>query len=215
MSKGYIFCTKCGAKNSADSKFCVKCGSKLVNNLTGNNESNKLQGNDTLQFNSDLVHPKQGGSRNKSILWWVLAIAIVIVIGIAGYQNHLKQQRADIRSYVYDELNKDDFKVKIDQNDRSITVVPESSEIRYALRYIALEDADGDDADDMDDSVKNISKKVYENEGKGWTVSLQNPDNSKRFFWIYKDGKAKYRMQDHAVSYDSYGDYGDEYDFDD
>lgn len=201
MSKGHI--------------FCAKCGSKLVNNLTGNNESNKLQGNDTLQFNSDLVHPKQGGSRNKSILWWVLAIAIVIVIGIAGYQNHLKQQRADIRSYVYDELNKDDFKVKIDQNDRSITVVPESSEIRYALRYIALEDADGDDADDMDDSVKNISKKVYENEGKGWTVSLQNPDNSKRFFWIYKDGKAKYRMQDHAVSYDSYGDYGDDYDFDD
>ncbi len=81
-----------------------------------------------MQFNSDLVHSKQGDSKINQPM-----------VGSGNcYSNSdrycwlskpFKTTRADIRSYVYDELNRDDFKVKIDQRIRSITVVPESSEI--------------------------------------------------------------------------------------
>ena len=78
---------------------------------------------------------------------------------------------------------------------------------------IALSDADGEEADNYETSVKYISRKIEENIGNDWTVSYLNPTNSKRSFWIYKDGKCKYRLQDHVIPYYSNEDYGDD-DFD-
>lgn len=133
---------------------------------------------------------------------------MVIFCGSAIYRQEQKQQRADIRSAVYDELSKSEFKVKIDQDEQEVEIVPYGDGAQYALRIIGNLAADSEAADEMDDSVKAISKKIDKKVGDGWTVGLQNPDNSKRYFWIYKDGKCKYRLQDHAVSYDDYDDYG-------
>ena len=33
----YIFCTRCGAKNSASAKFCIHCGAPLVHVKRGSN----------------------------------------------------------------------------------------------------------------------------------------------------------------------------------
>lgn len=212
MSKDYVFCTKCGARNSRKSKFCVQCGARLVTNPAMNDQP-KSNAAGEPQFNSSLGQSQS--TSDQSWMWGLLTVLVIIVLSIVGYQNYQKQQRADIRSYVYNELSKSEFKVKINQDNQSVVIVPESSEAQYLMRYIANFEADSDDADDMDGSIKAISQKIDKEEGDGWTVSLQNPDNSKRFFWIYKDGKAKYRLQDHAVSYDDYDDYGDDYDFDD
>lgn len=211
MDKEYIFCTKCGSKNPLQNKFCVKCGTRLAHASNFEGKANTQK-----QFNSELINNNGSTSQNhnNTWIWAVVSVVIVIILGVIGYQKHQERQRSDIRSYVYDELSKSEFKVKIDQDEQSVVIVPYSTDAKYAMRYIANVDADGEDADDMDDSIEEISKKIEDNEGDGWTVSLQNPDNDKRFFWIYKDGKAKYRLQDHTVSYDSMDDYGDEYDFD-
>lgn len=203
MNKDYVFCTKCGHKNPRSNKFCVKCGARLV---TGAEPSNlKLHPVNrpvSIQSTSSRLFNK-----NNSWIWIILGL-LLIIFASAGYKAYQKQQRNNIRSYVYDKFNKDDFKVKIDQDDQEVAIVPKGDEAKVALRIVANLDADGDAADEIDDSVKAVSKKIDDEEGDGWTVALQNPDNSKRFFWIYKDGKCKYRMQDHAVSYDDYDDYG-------
>lgn len=208
MEKDYIFCTKCGHKNPRHNKFCVKCGARLVSgagpaqvtlNTVNQNSANS-------QINQNPANNKIF-NRNNSWMWIILGFLLIIFVS-AGYKAYQKQQRENIRSCVYDEFSKSYFKVKIDQEDKFVNLVPYGDQARVTLRIVANLDADGESADEIDDSVKAVSKKIEKKEGDGWTVGLQNPDNSKRYFWIYKDGKCKYRMQDHAVSYDDYGDYG-------
>lgn len=213
MAKDYVFCTKCGTKNPRSHKFCVKCGTRLTTG-TSNAASASQTSSQSIQ------RPVSSSSSNKTptFVWWIIGFVALIMVGGAGYRQYQKFERQHIRSYVYDELSKSDYNVKIDQDDQVVTIVPKSSSVKTALIYIATMYADGQAADDLDDSVKTISKKIDDKEGDGWTVALQNPENSKRFFWIYQDGKAKYRMQDHAVSYydsDDSDDIGDGYDFDD
>lgn len=204
MNKDYIFCTKCGHKNPRSSKFCIKCGARLV---SGSNPQPAAMPINRPQVTRPSPAPAKFFRKDNGWLWTII-ILVVIFCGSAIYRQEQKQQRADIRSAVYDELSKSEFKVKIDQDEQEVEIVPYGDGAQYALRIIGNLAADSEAADEMDDSVKAISKKIDKKVGDGWTVGLQNPDNSKRYFWIYKDGKCKYRLQDHAVSYDDYDDYG-------
>lgn len=212
MDDDYIFCTQCGTKNPKKNKFCVKCGTKLVQS---SKVDYKVNGQ-SEQFNSRLIdNGANNQNRDHAWLWLILGGLIILVLGFTWYQHHQEQERADIRSYVYNEFEKSAYKVKIDQDDKIVTIIPDSDSEKASIIYIMTEDADGDEADEYDEAVTSISEKIKNKIGDGWTVYYQNPMNSKRYLWIYKDGKCKYRIQDHTVSYDDDSDYGDEYDLDD
>lgn len=61
----------------------------------------------------------------------------------------------------------------------------------------------------MEDSVVNISKKIQDNIGDDWVIEVTNPFNSDRVFWRVKNGKVKYRIQDHLDYYYDYYYYDD------
>lgn len=221
MNDQYVFCTKCGAKNPKGNRFCMKCGASLVSATALHDDSayrqNIAASEQSMGSNNDGYAPTIFQSKNFWI-WLVIGLFVIAVIGSAAYSQYQKRQREDIRSCVYSELNRDDFRVKIDQGNQEVHIIPESDESKTIMRYIADLDADGEGADEIDDSIQAISKKIDDKVGSDWTVALQNPDSSKRYFWIYKNGKCKYRIQDHAVRYDDdddYDYYGDDYDFDD
>lgn len=215
MAKDYVFCTKCGTKNPRSHKFCVKCGARLITG-TSNPAAASTVSTQPLQ------RPVASSSnKTPKFVWWIIGFVVLIIIGGIGnaaYRHYQQVQRQHIRSYVYEKFGKNGYRVKIDQDDQIVTIVPKDDVTQKALMDIATMYAKGQDAAFLDANVKAVSQKIDDKEGDGWTVALQNPENSKRFFWIYQDGKAKYRMQDHAVSYydsDDSDDIGDGYDSDD
>lgn len=223
MSKDYIYCSHCGTKNPRNHKFCVKCGAKLYQSAgQADNRPQPSQGQ-PKQFNDQLLNPSKAAAidnenkLNKRLVWILLAVLTCLVIGLGGYKAYERYERNTIYEIVDHEFSKSDYRAKIDQDDHEVLIVPKSDEEKTAVMMIATMYADGDAADSLDDSVKNVSKKIDDELGGGWVVAYQNPANKKRFFWIYKDGKCKYRMQDHVTYYgdsDDDDDYGDDYDFD-
>ncbi len=203
MDSKYIYCTKCGHKNLREQKFCTHCGASLVH--VQSEHSNKNFQHQSISKSASL---KRFGP-----LGVILAVIAIIALSTFGYRQYQKHQRSEIRSYVYTEFKRSDYRVKINQKQKSVKVIPDSTSEVYNIMEIALSDADGEEADNYETSVKYISRKIEENIGNDWTVSYLNPTNSKRSFWIYKDGKCKYRLQDHVIPYYSNEDYGDD-DFD-
>lgn len=201
MDKDYIYCAQCGTKNSRQNKYCVKCGARLATSQQFYNP--RPQGSSAQ---SDQQISNASSTTNK--LWWVLfGIAIFVILGVAAYNNYEKEQRSEIRTCVYDDFNRDEVSVDIDQGDKKVLIVPTGDSAKELMRYIGVDDADSEEADEIDDMVYSSSKRIKKKVGEGWTVAMQNPDNPKRFFWIYKDGHLKYRIQDHVSDYD-----GDDYD---
>lgn len=193
----FIFCTKCGTKNAMQNEFCTKCGQKLFRESHQEADNTYFTENIRPQFYTKGTKSNVVDSIKTNRWFWGVVILIIIGIsGVVGYNYYLKQQREDITSCVYDELNDDYFRVSVDQDEKRVTIIPDSEESKSLMIYIITEAPDSEAADTMDGYIQKISQKIDDDQGDGWTVSLQNPTNSDRSLWIYEDGNAKYRLQD-------------------
>ena len=193
MSDKYIYCFKCGTKNKITDNFCEKCGTPL-------------NGNKKPPINTKTEHDKSSSENITKYI--ILGIILLVFFGFIGnwlYQQHLAKERSDIKSIVFKELNSDYFTVQVDTDEQIVTIKPTNYEAK-----VIIGDGDDLDVDDtMEDSVVNISKKIQDNIGDDWVIEVTNPFNSDRVFWKVKNGKVKYRIQDHLDYYYYDDDYDD------
>ncbi|MCS8610536.1 zinc ribbon domain-containing protein [Limosilactobacillus fermentum] len=176
----FRYCPHCGSKLSVDAQFCTQCGAKLD------------------PINTKTEHDKS--SSENITKYFILGIILLVFFGFIGnrlYQQHLAKERSDIKSIVFKELNSDYFTVQVDTDEQIVTIKPTNYEAK-----VIIGDGDDLDVDDtMEDSVVNISKKIQDNIGDDWVIEVTNPFNSDRVFWKVKNGKVKYRIQDHLDYY--------------
>ncbi len=196
MNYKFIYCPNCGAKNSIDSLYCQNCGTSLSKFIGKQSQTIFSNKKTTNQANSNTLN---GSSQN--VIFIIIGAIIVIGMISLGYKYYINHQNQEICQIIHRRFSKEDFKIRINRDDKTININPSSTQ----GEIIFTDDAD--ELKEYNDDVSDISQNVMDTVGKGWTINVANPFNKHRYLWIIKDGKFKYSIYQVLIDDEDVEDY--------